>query len=265
MTDDKNLTTPPSSTPPVAPVEKEKSSSLREMSIIGVIIFVILVFRSSFFEPFKIPSGSMIPTLLVGDFILVNKFSYGLKVPFSDWFTDPIYITKPSKPKRGDIIVFKYPLNTDLNYIKRVVAIPGDRVQISNKQVYLNGILIEQNEIQADDLMKNLSDQNADLIPFGLKMYQTKDGEITHKTQMIAAPTELSNTEEFVVPEDHYFVMGDNRDNSQDSRKWGFVPFSHIKGKAFLVWFNMNIPWPKDERLNYPFMMHLDRIGKMVE
>jgi len=237
----------------------------RELTTIVLIILVILIFRSSFFEPFKIPSGSMIPTLLVGDFILVNKFSYGFKVPFSDWYTDPIYLTKSTRPNRGDIIVFKYPVDESLNYIKRVVAIPGDRLKVVDKIIYLNGEPINEEEVQAEKLMEELVDQNADLASYGLKVLKTKNGEIEHLIQQISPPTELSNTEEQIVPDDSYFVMGDNRDNSQDSRKWGFVPFVNIKGKAFLVWFNLNIPFPKDERLNYPFLFHPNRIGKLIK
>jgi signal peptidase I len=237
----------------------------KEIATIALIIFAILVFRSSFFEPFKIPSGSMIPTLLVGDFILVNKFSYGFKVPFSDWYTDPVYISQPSKPKRGDIIVFKYPVDPSLNYIKRVVAIPGDKIKVTDKIIYLNDQPISESDVPSEDLMKELTDQNADLASYGLRVLSTKNGDTTHLIQQISPPTELSNTEELIVPDNHYFVMGDNRDNSQDSRKWGFVPFENIKGKAFLVWFNLNIPFPKDERLNYPFLFHPNRIGKLIE
>ncbi len=110
-----------------------KQKIKKEAKSIFWIIFLVLGFRSVFFEPFKIPSGSMIPTLLIGDFILVNKFAYGFKVPFSDWYTDPIYITEAEKPKRGDVVVFKYPEDTNINYIKRVVGLPGDKIQVIDK------------------------------------------------------------------------------------------------------------------------------------
>src|SRR6187399_2353651 len=115
-----------------APVTEKpiRTVYVKEFRNIFFIVLIILIFRSVLFEPFKIPSGSIIPTLLVGVFILVNKTSYGFKVPFSDWFSDPVYLSGPSAPKRGDIIVFKFPKDTSINYIKRVVGVPGDRVQV---------------------------------------------------------------------------------------------------------------------------------------
>lgn len=116
----------------------KKGKFVKELKSFVLIILSVLIFRSVLFEPFKIPSGSMIPTLLIGDFILVNKFAYGFKVPFSDWFSDPIYITGPQQPDRGDVIVFKYPKDTNLNYIKRVVGLPGDTIEVIDKVVYIN-------------------------------------------------------------------------------------------------------------------------------
>jgi signal peptidase I len=118
-----------------APLISKKDKFIKEVKSFTLIILSVLVFRSVLFEPFKIPSGSMIPTLLIGDFILVNKFSYGFKVPFSDWFSDPIYMTGSAQPKRGDVIVFKYPKDTNLNYIKRVVGLPGDTIEVIDKVV----------------------------------------------------------------------------------------------------------------------------------
>jgi signal peptidase I len=120
------------------PSVSRKEKFIKEVKSFTMIIMSVLIFRSVLFEPFKIPSGSMIPTLLIGDFILVNKFSYGFKVPFSDWFTDPVYITGPKQPERGDVIVFKYPKDTNLNYIKRVIGLPGDTIEVIDKVVYVN-------------------------------------------------------------------------------------------------------------------------------
>ena len=131
----------------------------KEFKSITFIILVVLAFRSTFFEPFKIPSGSMIPTLLIGDFILVNKFSYGFKVPFSDWFSDPIYITGPSKPKRGEVVVFKYPLDHSLNYIKRIVGLPGDTVQMINRVVYINDKPIKAEQIDGQVYMDDMDEK----------------------------------------------------------------------------------------------------------
>jgi signal peptidase I len=133
-----------------------KEKFKKEAKSIFWIIFLVLGFRSVFFEPFKIPSGSMIPTLLIGDFILVNKFSYGFKVPFSDWFTDPVYITGPGKPERGDVIVFKYPKDENLNYIKRVVGLPGDTVQVIDKVVYINNEPIPYESFDGTKIMESI-------------------------------------------------------------------------------------------------------------
>ncbi len=138
---------------PVATVSR-KEKFIKEAKSFTMIILSVLVFRSVLFEPFKIPSGSMIPTLLIGDFILVNKFSYGFKVPFSDWFSDPVYLTGPQTPERGDVIVFKYPKDTNLNYIKRVVGLPGDTIEVIDKVVYVNNKPIVTKEIDGKKLWK---------------------------------------------------------------------------------------------------------------
>lgn len=247
--------------------KKTMQAYIKEFRNIGIIILVILIFRSSFFEPFKIPSGSMIPTLLVGDFILVNKTSYGFKVPFSDWIGDPVYLTGPQLPKRGDIIVFKYPKDTSLNYIKRLVGIPGDRIQIIENDVYVNGELIHKNplnESKAAELKKYLYEQNSRIPDVAINLFETKTGETTHLIQHLSIQRNYLFPPEWIVPEGNFFVMGDNRDNSQDSRFWDFVPFSYIKGKAFLVWLNMNLPIFQPPGADYPFMFHLDRVGKLV-
>lgn len=240
----------------------------KEFRTISFIVLVILIFRSSFFEPFKIPSGSMIPTLLVGDFILVNKMSYGLKVPFSDWFGEsPIYLTGPYEPKRGDIIVFKYPNDTSLNYIKRLIGLPGDRINVTDNQVYVNGEIAPVSPVNTEEasaLKQYLFKQNNEYPPEQIDIFETQTGDVKHKIQHFNPPRNYLLPPEWIVPEGHYFVMGDNRDNSQDSRFWGFVPFGNIKGKAFLVWLNLNLPFLQPEGMSYPFLFYPDRIGKLV-
>lgn len=241
---------------------------VKEFRTISFIVLIIMIFRSSFFEPFKIPSGSMIPTLLVGDFILVNKTSYGLKVPFSDWFSEsPIYITGPYEPKRGDIIVFKYPNDTSLNYIKRLVALPGDRINVIEGQVYVNGNVAPMSALGSEEstsLKNYLFKQNNEFPIDQIDIFETQTGDVKHKIQHFNPPRNYLFPPEWIVPEGHYFVMGDNRDNSQDSRFWGFVPFGYIKGKAFLVWLNLNLPIFQPEGISYPFLFYPDRIGKLV-
>lgn len=239
----------------------KKQKFIKEFKSITFIIIAVLGFRSTFFEPFKIPSGSMIPTLLIGDFILVNKFSYGFKVPFSDWFSDPTYITGPGEPSRGDVIVFKYPKNTDLNYIKRLVGLPGDTVQVIDKVVYVNDEPIKLENISGK---KYMDDMDEKFKRFNLKFFKTQTGDHDHITQIDEDNVYSADFSKIIVPKGHYFVMGDNRDFSADSRSWGFVPFGHIKGKAILIWFSTNIPWPwSDESDKFTFRPW--RIGNLID
>jgi signal peptidase I len=238
-----------------------KEKFKKEAKSISLIILLVFSFRSIFFEPFKIPSGSMIPTLLIGDFILVSKFAYGFKVPFSDMFGDPIYITTPKKPKAGDVIVFKFPENPDINFIKRVVAVPGDTVEVVDKIVYVNGKATETKEIDGNVIMQDMDERYKN---FSFQFLETKTGEKTHLSQLHKDSLYNLDMEKKEVPENMYFVMGDNRDWSKDSREWGFVPFGHIKGEAILVWFSLSIafPWSEDEQETFRFRPW--RIGKMI-
>ena len=180
------------------------------------ILAVVLVLRSFLVEPFQIPSGSMLPTLEVGDFILVNKFSYGLRLPVVDYkFVDI------GEPERGDIMVFKFPVNPSINYIKRVVGLPGDTLRYENKRLYVNEEPVPQAQVaelaQVDLMVESLD---------------AADYQIFHTRNR----RDLNAENEWVVPEDHYFVIGDNRDNSKDSRYWGMVPDDHVIGKAVAIW-----------------------------
>lgn len=219
---------------------------VKETKSIFLIILSVLVFRSMFFEPFRIPSGSMIPTLMIGDFILVNKFSYGLKIPFSDLALsgklnyNPIYIFGKSDPKRGDVVVFKFPNDPTVNYIKRVVGLPGDTLEIKNKIVYINGSPIIEKLFDGKEIMQDMDDH---FKGYNLKFYELKTGEHTHHIQI--------NPENFYkvdhpltkIPAGKFFMMGDNRDYSYDSRFWGLVSHEQIKGKAFLIWFSLIFPF----------------------
>lgn len=232
----------------------------KEFRSIVLIVVSVLAFRSTFFEPFKIPSGSMIPTLMIGDFILVNKFAYGFKVPFSDWFSDPTYITGPGKPERGDVIVFKYPKNPDLNYIKRVIGLPGDTVQVIDKVVYVNDQPIEAKEIDGAEIMEDMDDK---FKRFSFKFFQTTTGKHEHVTQVDEDNVYMANFNKIIVPEGKYFVMGDNRDFSADSRIWRFVPFENIKGEAIMIWFSLSFPWPWSQG-DETFKFRPWRIGNLI-
>jgi signal peptidase I len=206
------------------------------------VIVAVFVLRSFLFEPFKIPSGSMIPTLLVGDLILVNKFTYGVRLPVIN-----TKLTDGTPPQRGDVMVFRYPPQPSLDYIKRVVGLPGDEVSYLNKQLAINGQPVSKVPV------KDFFDE--DSVRY-FKQYEEVLG--THRHRLLNddnAPAFVGATQDFLfkqncrysvegfvckVPEGHYFMMGDNRDNSADSRVWGFVPDRNIVGKAFFVWMNFS-------------------------
>jgi signal peptidase I len=204
------------------------------------VIAVVFLLRSFLFEPFKIPSGSMIPTLLVGDLILVNKFTYGVRLPVVN-----TKITQGNSPQRGDVMVFRYPPQPSMDYIKRVVGVPGDEVAYLNKRLTVNGKPVETTALP------DFFDQDAMRY---FKQFDEQLGEHRHRilnTPEVPAFVQSASQFKFrencrysvegvscKVPEGHYFMMGDNRDNSLDSRYWGFVPDENIVGKAFFVWMN---------------------------
>ena len=205
------------------------------------VILIVFVMRSFLFEPFKIPSGSMIPTLQIGDLILVNKFHYGIRLPVLNQ-----KIIENHTPQRGDVVVFRYPVDTRVDYIKRVVGLPGDEVSYLNAELKINGqpvSSVPQADAYDDEAMRYMArftetlsgvehtvQRYAQVLPFN--PMQTKDFPSKDQCRYSA--------EGFVckVPEGHYFMMGDNRDNSEDSRYWGFVPDRNLVGKAFFVWMN---------------------------
>lgn len=210
------------------------------------IFIIVLILRSFLVEPFRIPSGSMMPTLLVGDFILVNKFTYGIRLPVLNTKIIPI-----SEPKRGDVVVFRYPENPTIPYIKRVVGLPGDHIVYHNstKVVYINGEPIPQKFLGsyqgvgegsgmtgADEKIENLTG-----VEHSILMYSNR---------IFSADTPYMD---ITVPPGHYFVLGDNRDNSRDSRFWGTVPEENLIGKAFLIWMS----WDRG--------VHWERIGRSIQ
>ena len=204
------------------------------------VILAVFLLRSFLFEPFKIPSGSMIPTLLVGDLILVNKFAYGVRLPVIN-----TKLTEGTPPQRGDVMVFRYPPKPSLDYIKRVVGVPGDEVAYLNKNLTVNGQPVSKKSLP------DFFDEDAMLY---FKQFEEVLGEKRHRIlNDDNRPAFIPGVEDFQfkqncrysaegvvcrVPQGHYFMMGDNRDNSLDSRYWGFVPDRNIVGKAFFIWMN---------------------------
>lgn len=201
------------------------------------VILIVLVIRSFIIEPFRIPSGSMMPTLLVGDFILVNKFSYGLRLPVVN-----TRIVDLGSPQRGDVIVFKYPEDPAIDYIKRVIGVPGDKVAYRDKMLYLNDKPVLQEDIGS------YVGSGSGVIMTGASLRNEQLEEVQHK--ILILPEASDRGFEFAVPEGEYFVLGDNRDNSRDSRFWGTVPEENLVGKAFLIWMNWdsaagNVDWKR--------------------
>ena len=204
------------------------------------VILAVFLLRSFLVEPFKIPSGSMIPTLLVGDFILVNKYTYGVRLPVINK-----KIVELNSPQRGDVVVFRYPPDPSLDYIKRVVGLPGDKIVYRNKRLTINGQEIAQRKIEdyldrdrlfyTPRFMETLGSVEHHILvepeapPFVQQIVHFPHSENCHYN---------SEGVSCEVPAGNYFMMGDNRDNSQDSRFWGFVPDENLVGKAFFIWFN---------------------------
>ncbi|MEI8671820.1 signal peptidase I [Vibrio sp. SA48] len=227
------------------------------------VIALVLVLRSFIYEPFQIPSGSMMPTLLVGDFILVEKYAYGLKDPV--WRTQLI---ETGKPERGDIVVFKYPPQPSIDYIKRVVGMPGDTVRYSsNKEVCIQAQgSTECKQVKLSNVEESEFNQN------GIPLIQVNEklGQVEHqilinplRRDRVDAYQPRHGVNEWVVPQGQYFVMGDNRDNSADSRYWGFVPEANLVGKAVAIWISFEFERDADSALPswIPTGVRFNRIG----
>ncbi len=201
------------------------------------VLLIVFLLRGFIVEPFRIPSGSMLPSLYIGDFILVNKFAYGIRIPVLNK-----KIIEFSEPERGDIVVFRYPRDPNLDYIKRIIGLPGDHIAYYNKVLYVNGKPVARDFV---DQYKGPG--------------QTFANEYTEKLEgaehsILLLPARPNNLQgEYIVPEDTYFAMGDNRDNSNDSRVWGPVPEENLVGKAFMIWMHYSDEW------------HFERIGNVIQ
>ncbi|MDD9896656.1 MAG: signal peptidase I [Gammaproteobacteria bacterium] len=232
--------------------EEEVSNALAELAEEPLVIeyaksffpvlLIVLILRSFLIEPFQIPTGSMVPTLEVGDFILVNKYAYGVRLPVIG-----TKIMDVDDPKRGEVMVF-FPPHENKYYIKRVIGVPGDTVRYEDKNLYLNGELVEKEFVE-----NILVDTSAGALP-GTLYFETIDG-VEHPTIQIDAVGRRRSRTNWIIPNGHYFMMGDSRDNSEDSRVWGTVSEDNIVGKAVAVWMHkepgLNLPtFSRNQRIN---------------
>ncbi|MCX6112211.1 MAG: signal peptidase I [Proteobacteria bacterium] len=222
-------------------------------------ILAILWIRYSVIEPYKIPSGSMIPTLQIGDHIFVNKLTYGLRIPFIG------EVTRWNEPKRGEVIVFVPPLDNGKVYVKRLIGVPGDKIRVEDDKLYINDELIVKTEEQFYPVMKDVDDNpnnSNPYIPDNFNLYTEDLIGIKHYVAQLKdreSPYNNHFSMEVVVPENAYFFMGDNRDNSEDSRVWGFASRDAVRGRAMFIWLSLN--WSKAFT---PSWMRFSRFGKVV-
>lgn len=214
------------------------------------VFLIVLVLRSFIIEPFRIPSASMMPTLLRGDFILVNKYDYGIRLPVLN-----ARVFGDGKPQRGDIIVFRYPEDPAVPFIKRVVGVPGDHLQYKEKKLTINGMPV------ALDLKGIYHSDGVGKKENGSYLLEEELGERRHN--ILVNPSRPPSGEiEQKIPDGHYFVLGDNRDNSRDSRYWGLVPEENLVGRAFYIWMN----WSSEGIFNFrSWDMDWERIGSTIQ
>lgn len=211
------------------------------------VLLIVLILRSFVAEPFRIPSGSMMPTLLVGDFILVNKYDFGLRLPLIHTKVVPV-----GEPRRGDVVVFRYPEDPSVDYIKRIIGLPGDKITYDGNKLYINGKLVKTvpdgiYKGEGPNHLMGGAEKEIEYLP-------RRNGTVVKHVILIIPGRPVPNGT-VTVPKGHYFVMGDNRDDSNDSRYWGFVPEGNLVGKAFLIWMNWDM---QDNRVDF------HRIGDMI-
>lgn len=241
-------------------IRKKKKGAFREYAeSLLLAVLIALLIRSFVIEAFKIPSSSMIPTLVIGDHIFVNKFIYGLRIPLTK-----IRFLDYRKPKRGEVVVFIYPQDEHKDFIKRVVGLPGDRVLLDGTDLYVNGMKISKERVfvsfdKEKEVLKIEDGGDFKSIPFfpnwqSMDFFVENIGGIKHIVQYERGA--YRQRAEYEVPEGHLFVVGDNRDNSSDSRDWGFVPLENVKGKALFVWLSV-------DRQNW--RLRWRRIGRLVK
>ena len=219
------------------------------------VLLIVFLLRGFVVEPFRIPSGSMLPTLEIGDFILVNKFSYGIKLPILH-----NEVVDLGDPVRGDVVVFRWPGDNKTSYIKRLVGVPGDKIEYRNRQLYVNGKVVKTEHVGSYIPAGKSIAEDRFLQTILTSEQVNGQKEMVQYSTLLSKPNGLNSnrSKSWVVPEGHYFMMGDNRDHSSDSRSWGFLPDENVVGKAFFVWFHLNTQDGGDG-------LELSRIGTNIE
>jgi signal peptidase I len=245
----------------VSDKSQKKSGGLGEtVSVIVQALLLALVIRTFLFQPFSIPSGSMRPTLLEGDYLFVTKWAYGYSrhsLPLSpDLFSGRFF---GSAPERGDVAVFKFPPNPALDYIKRVIGLPGDTVQMRSGQLFINGEAVPREKVG------EINNPDITEVNRPVEVYrETLPNGVSYDTLDLTPNSISDETREFVVPEGHYFMMGDNRDNSSDSRVFGFVPEENLVGRANIIFFSIAGSASPLEVWKWPSLMRPSRLFSMV-
>jgi signal peptidase I len=243
-------------------VHRKKESWLEVVKTIVYALLIAGVIRSFLFQPFNIPSGSMEGTLLIGDYLFVSKSTYGFSrysfpfgvIPFSGRFA------VMSEPQRGDIVVFKFPPDNSTDYIKRLIGLPGDRIQMKEGVLYINDAAVPK--MKVDDYVEKIGEETRN-VP---RYRETLPNSVSYDVLDRDPEGNLDNTQVFVVPEGHYFMMGDNRDNSADSRvDVGYVPFENFVGKAQIIFFSTDGSARIWEVWKWPWAIRYDRLGHFVE
>lgn len=259
--------------------QNKKSAFLEIIEALLVALVIAMVVRGLLVEAFKIPSGSMIPTLVEGDHLFVSKLSYGIRVPMTKH-----YLHYFREPRRGEVVVFIYPKDEKLDFIKRVIAVPGDHVQIQGNDIRINDQLLiknavtlsginpeDEDQVLVSEIENGVSKESFKVIPYTpeWEFYQVYVEDVfgkKHWMQRANLANSLGGEWDFVVPKDQYFVMGDNRDNSSDSRVWGLVPRENIIGSPLFIWLswssNPSSSWPEVWKWGH---VRWDRFGKKVE
>ena len=247
----------------VADTTKETSGGLWEnVKVLVQALLLALVIRTLLFQPFSIPSGSMMETLLVGDYLFVSKYSYGYSkysIPFSpNLFSGRIF---GSAPERGDVAVFRLPSDPRVDYIKRVIGLPGDRIQMKNDELYINGVVVPREQV-GNFKPEGRYDTGSEVPVFR----ETLPNGVSYTTLDLSTNSPGDNTREFLVPEGHYFMMGDNRVNSSDSRfNVGYVPLENFVGRATIVFFSIGGDASPLELWKWPSELRLDRFFKSAQ